>query len=138
MSLNLSLPHGYIYKNKKVGLAVLPGVIGTFGITANHTPIIAELKAGIVQLYENVGDAEPFDKFVISGGFSVTTEANKTDINVVECVKVEEVDPELARKGLNDYRNQMESAAPDSVEKAKAQISYEVHEALCHALGIAS
>ena len=38
---------------------IVPGVTGEYGITAGHTPIISELKPGLVQIYHNADDAEP-------------------------------------------------------------------------------
>ena len=43
-------------------------------------------------------------------GFAVTKENNETNVLVVECVKLEEIDPEQAKAGLQNYRTQMESA----------------------------
>ena len=67
------------------------------------------------------------------------TETNtRTDINAVEVAKLDDIDPEQARKGLAEYRSAMDAAQPDSLERAQAQIAYEVHEAMCTALGIAA
>ena len=117
---------------------VLPGVVGDFGITAGHTPIIAELKSGLVQLFNNVGDSESAEKFFVSGGFAILHKNNVADVTVVECVKLADLDPEQARKGRTDFKAKMDAAPADSVEKAEAQISYEVHAAMCSALGIAA
>ena len=105
-------------------------------MTAGHTPVIAELKPGVVSIYENLGDSEPAEKWFVSGGFAVTQADSKTDIMAVECVKLDELDPERARQGYNEYKAAMDSAAPESQERAKAQISFEVHEAMMTALGL--
>lgn len=119
-----------------MGLITLPGSIGEYGVTAGHTPVISELKPGVVNVYENIGDSEPFEKWFVSGGFAVTKEDSSTDVMAVECVKLEDLDPERARAGFNEYKAAMDSAAPDSQERAKAQISFEVHEAMMTALGL--
>ena len=114
----------------------LPGVIGEYGVTAGHTPVISELKPGVVQIFENLGDSEPAEKWFISGGFAVTKENNETDVVATECVKLDQLDPERVRAGLSEYRSAMDSAAPDSIERAKAQISFEVLEAMVSAFGL--
>ena len=119
-----------------MGLVTLPGAIGEYGVTAGHTPLIAELKAGVVQIFENLGDSEPQEKWFISGGFAVTKENNETQVLATECVKLDQLDPERVRAGLSEYRAAMDSAAPDSLDRAKAQISVEVHEAMVAALGL--
>jgi F0F1-type ATP synthase epsilon subunit len=114
----------------------LPGAIGEYGVTAGHTPIISELKAGVVQIFENLGDSEPVEKYFISGGFAVTKENSETNVLATEIVKLDQLDPERVRAGLAEYRAAMDSAAPESIERAKAQISVEVHEAMVSALGL--
>jgi F-type H+-transporting ATPase subunit epsilon len=136
--LNLACPHQVVHKGKQVGLVVLPGVIGEFGVTAGHTPIISELRSGVVSIYNNVGDTEPAEKFFVSGGFSFSHASNVTDINVVECVKLDDLDADAAKRGLVEHRAAMEKAPADSIERAKAQISVEVYEAMCSALGVAA
>ena len=78
------------------------------------------------------------EKWFISGGFAVTKENNETDVLATECVKLDQLDPERVRAGLNEHRVAMESATPDSLERAKAQISFEVHEAMMFALNLAA
>ena len=136
LTLNLACPHQVVHKGKKVGLVTLPGVIGEFGVTAGHTPIIAELKPGLLQIFESVGDSEPVEKWFISGGFSMSHESSTTDIMAVECVKLQDLDAEAAKRGVAQFRAAVEAAAPDSQERAVAQISLDVHEAMCSALGV--
>lgn len=48
LTINFCTPHAPIYKNKAVEKVMLPGEIGEYGITAGHSPLISQLKAGIV------------------------------------------------------------------------------------------
>jgi len=136
--LNLSVPHLAIHKAKPFGLVTLPGVVGEFGITAGHTPIVAELKSGLVKLFNNQGDTEAVEQYFVSGGFAALHQNNSADVTVVECVKLSDLDPEAARKGRSDAKARMEAASPDSLERAEAQINYEVYSAMCSALGVAA
>ena len=47
-------------------MALLPGMEGYFGIKANHVPIIAQLKPGVVELHDGADVA----KYFVSGGFA--------------------------------------------------------------------
>lgn len=46
------------------------GLAGEYGVTKNHSPVIAELKAGVVQIVHEPGQAP--EKYFVSGGFALT------------------------------------------------------------------
>lgn len=48
MTLNLCTPHAAIYKNKVVDKVLLPGESGEYGVTVGHSPVISQLKPGVV------------------------------------------------------------------------------------------
>lgn len=76
MTLNFSLPHETLYNGAKVSQVIVPGAAGEYGITADHVPVVAQMKAGILQiLHEGVSEPE---KFFVSGGFSITHENSVT------------------------------------------------------------
>ncbi len=50
LTLNFTTPHAPIYTKKEVDQVVLPGAAGEYGITAGHSPIISELKPGVVSV----------------------------------------------------------------------------------------
>lgn len=135
VNLNFSCPHGSIYDNAKVDIAILPGVAGEYGVTAGHTPVISELQAGVVQLYHAADDAEP-EKYFISGGFAFTHKNSTTDVCAVEAVKLDELDAEAAKAAMEEFQRQMDAAPADSRERAEAQIGHETNKAICIALEV--
>jgi hypothetical protein len=48
LTLNFNTPHAPVYKQKVVESVILPGSAGEYGVTANHSPIISELRPGVV------------------------------------------------------------------------------------------
>jgi F-type H+-transporting ATPase subunit delta len=50
LTLNFSTPHTPIHVKKTVDKVILPGAAGEYGVTAGHSPIISELKPGVVQV----------------------------------------------------------------------------------------
>ena len=50
MTLNFNLPHETIYKGAKVKQVIVPGAEGEYGVTADHVPLVAQLKAGVLQI----------------------------------------------------------------------------------------
>jgi len=137
ISLDFSMPHASVYSKAECDMVIIPGTAGEYGVTAGHTPVISELRPGVVQIFHNgVSDPEP-EKFFISGGFAMTHANSNTVISTPEAVKVEDLDAEAAQKGYNDAKAAMDAAEPESEARARAQISFEAHEAMCQALGLA-
>jgi hypothetical protein len=50
LTLNFTTPHTPIYVKKVVGTVILPGDAGEYGITAGHSPLISQLKPGVVSV----------------------------------------------------------------------------------------
>jgi hypothetical protein len=46
--LNFCTPHTPIHQNKVVDKVILPGESGEYGVTVGHSPIISQLKPGVV------------------------------------------------------------------------------------------
>ena len=76
MTLNFSLPHETIYSDAAVAQVIVPGAAGEFGVTADHVPLVAQLKPGVLQiLHEGSNEAE---KYFVVGGWSITHPGSKT------------------------------------------------------------
>lgn len=81
MTLNFNLPHETIYSGAKVSQVIVPGAAGEYGVTADHVPLVAQLKPGVLQiLHEGTSEAE---KYFVAGGFSVT-HPNSTTVSIFE------------------------------------------------------
>ncbi|DBA04351.1 TPA: hypothetical protein N0F65_002113 [Lagenidium giganteum] len=128
VTLNLTTPYQAFFKNAKVDLVQIPGVVGEYGVTAGHTPIIAQLKPGVIKVH--VEREKEIQSFFTAGGFALTHANSVTDIACVELVKVEDIDASAAEAGLNKYKAALASAAEGTPEKVEAQIGYEVHHAM--------
>lgn len=88
----------------------------------------------MVQIFHDEND-EP-EKYFVSGGFSFTHANSVTDLSAVEAVKLEDLDEDAVRSGLSSFKAAMDAATPETQDHALAQIGFEVHEAMCDALGI--
>lgn len=69
MKLNFNLPQLTLYDSADVSSVVVPGAMGEYEVTANHVPIVAELKAGLLTIKRGEGIDE---RYFIPGGFSLT------------------------------------------------------------------
>lgn len=75
MTLNFNLPQETLYASAPVKSVVVPGAMGEYEVTADHVPIVAELKAGMLTINFEGGESE---KHFVAGGFSLTHEGSAT------------------------------------------------------------
>ena len=75
MNLNFNLPQETLYASTPVSSVVVPGAMGEYEVTADHVPIVAELKAGLLTIKHSDGADE---KYFVPGGFSLTHEGSTT------------------------------------------------------------
>ncbi|KAJ3293103.1 delta subunit of the central stalk of mitochondrial F1F0 ATP synthase, atp16 [Borealophlyctis nickersoniae] len=97
------------------------------GILADHVPIIAELKPGVIEILSN--PSEKSKKYFASGGFAVMNPDSTLNINALEAVTMEEVDFDVAKRALDDATRRVSAAATEA-ERVTARIELDVYEAL--------
>lgn len=132
VTLNLNTPYESFFSNAQVDLVQIPGLVGEYGVTAGHTPIIAQLKPGVIKVH--VEREKDVQSFFTPGGFALTHANSITDIACVELVKVEDIDATAAEAGLNKYKAAFATAAEGSQDKIDAQIGVETHQAMLAAV----
>jgi len=132
LTLNLVTPHQPIYAKKVVDKVLLPGEAGEYGVTLGHSPVISQLKAGVVTVIHTSGETE---KFFVPGGFALTHANNVTDVSVTECVPISEIDEAAVRTGYANAVAAAGKAADGSAAKAAAQIETTVYSAMIRATG---
>ena len=71
VKLNFNVPHETIYDGAEVYSVILPGAAGEYGVTANHVPYVAQLKAGVLQILHEENTGEP-EKYFVAGGYALT------------------------------------------------------------------
>ena len=82
----------------QVDLVLLPAVTGDFGVMPGHVPTVAQLRPGVVTVHHELDKA--IEKFFVSSGFAFVHADSSTDVCAVEAVKLEDLDPEAVRAGL--------------------------------------
>merc|ERR1740117_2118776 len=125
MTLNFNLPHESIYVGAKVDQVIVPGVAGEYGVTADHVPLVAQLKPGVLQiLHQGTAEAE---KYFVAGGFSITHPNSTTDISCPEAVKIDDIDSASVTAAFEAAKSAFSSAEAGSQAAAEAQIDMEVN-----------
>lgn len=69
--LNFTTPHAPVYFKKAVGMVILPGEAGEYGVTAGHSPIISELKPGVVSVIHSSVRSHMLKIFNIGVDYSI-------------------------------------------------------------------
>ena len=134
MSLNFNLPNETLYKDATVSQIIVPGSAGEYGVTAEHVPIIAQLKAGVLQIFHE-GTSEP-EKYFVPGGFSLTHANSVTDISCPEAVKIDDIDSAAVSSNYEAAKSAYASAEAGSISQAEAQVDMEVYKAMGAAVGL--
>jgi ATP synthase F1 epsilon subunit len=133
LTLNLCTPHQALIKGKVVDKVLLPGETGEYGVTVGHSPLISQLKPGLVTVIHTGGEAE---KFFVAGGFALTHANSVTDVSVTEAYPLADLDEAAIRAGYAEATKGL-SAADGSAAKATAQVEVTVFTSLARALGFA-
>jgi F-type H+-transporting ATPase subunit epsilon len=104
-SLSLTTPDGAVFDDE-AEMVIVPGAAGEIGVLARHAPLIALLKAGSTRVYKNRASGEIVE-FATGPGF-FTVEQDRALALVDTAVDVREVDPDTARKQLEDAQAELE------------------------------
>ena len=132
MSLSLTAPHAAICFKEAVDSVILPGASGQYGVTAGHSPLVEELKPGVVTIMRSATSAP--EKYFISGGFAFT-DSEKTDVSVTECIKLEDLDPEKVKAEFAKATAALTAAASEDA-KNEATLAADASKAMGIALGL--
>jgi len=135
--LNFNLPTEELYSAKEVASVIVPGLAGEYGVTAGHSPIISQMKAGVIQIeHLDGGDTE---KYFVPGGFAIShhdeESGSHTDVSCPEAVRIDDIDGAAAVSAYGEAKRAFDAAEEGSEEKAVAQIDMDVSKAMAEATG---
>lgn len=131
MLFTFSSPAEVLYNQaKNVKQVDVPSLSGNFGILANHVPLLAVLKPGVVTVTEEDGKVKKF--FVSSGNVSINSDSS-VQILAEEAFSLEKLDLKAAQDELQVAQRSLQQAK-DEREKAEAQIQVDCAEAIVKAI----
>lgn len=124
-ALNVVAPDRAVVE-ENVTSAIAPGTSGYFGIWADHLPLVAALKPGLLEYIDAAGQRH----FVYVGGGFVEVRSNKMTVLADEASRASDIDLaraeadlETARRALRGEDTEMsEEQAVQEVEKAIQRI----------------
>lgn len=111
-----------------VGMVVVPGVEGYFGVLPDHMPLLSTLRPGVVSVHDGVTDA-PSKRFFVAGGFAEVNPEGCT-LLVDDAIPVEELTVDViaerrakAEENLQNAESDEERAAAEKALEAVAEMS---------------
>jgi F-type H+-transporting ATPase subunit epsilon len=111
-------------------MVVAPGEEGDFGVLPGHSPLIANLRPGVIDVYEN---GVVTDRVFVAGGFAEVTPERFT-ILAEEALPVHEINAHAVQERLKAARLAFEEADSDAA-RADAEAAIAVAEAMMAAIG---
>ncbi|MBF0269122.1 MAG: ATP synthase F1 subunit epsilon [Alphaproteobacteria bacterium] len=101
-------------------MVVAPGEEGDFGVLPGHSPMIANLRPGVIDIYEN---GVITDRLFVAGGFAEVT-GERLTVLAEEAIPVHEISAEDAKARLKAGQQAYEEADTDAARaEAEAQIA---------------
>ncbi len=115
--LELVTPERVLLSNQ-VRSVRAPGIEGSFGVLANHAPLMTALAIGLVKVEHENGDLE---YIATSGGFM---EVNKEKVIILADTAERATDIDLARAeaAISNAREHLNSGAAVDYEEARAAL----------------
>ena len=118
ISFDLVSPENLIF-NDEVGMIIVPGKDGDFGVLPGHSKVMSSLRPGRVMVYGE--DKNSLKAFFVSGGFA--------EVNPEKCIVLAEsvdeintIEKQSIEKEIEKLSGQETDVAKDQLEIAKAKI----------------
>ena len=118
ISFDLVSPENLIF-NDEVGMIIVPGKDGDFGVLPGHSKVMSSLRPGRVMVYGE--DKNLLKSFFVSGGFA--------EVNPEKCIVLAEsvdeintIEKAVIEKEVQELEGQESDAAKEQLNVAKAKI----------------
>lgn len=111
--------------SEAVGMVVVPGVEGYFGVLPDHMPLLSTLRPGVVSVHDGVTDA-PSKSFFVGGGFAEVNPQGCT-LLVDDAIPVEDLTADVIAERRATAEQNLQNAQSDD-ERAAAEKALEAVE----------
>jgi F-type H+-transporting ATPase subunit epsilon len=118
ISFDLVSPENLIF-NDEVGMIIVPGKDGDFGVLPGHSKVMSSLRPGRVMVYGE--DKNLLKAFFVSGGFA--------EVNPEKCIVLAEsvdeintIEKAAIEKEIQDLESQDTDTSKDQLTVAKAKL----------------
>jgi len=112
-----------------VTMAVIPGSEGDFGVLAGHAPLVANVRAGVVNIYrENMNDVT--DRVFIAGGVADVT-GDQCTLLAEQAINVNDIDKADIDKQITEIESDL-SSLTDEGDKNRYHKKLDILRAMSH------
>ena len=118
ISFDLVSPENLIF-NDEVGMIIVPGKDGDFGVLPGHSKVMSSLRPGRVMVYGE--DKNLLKAFFVSGGFA--------EVNPEKCIvlaesvdEINELEKDTIQKEVQELEGQESDFSKEQLNIAKAKV----------------
>lgn len=113
----------------EVDMVVVPGAEGDFGVLPSHSPVIASVRPGVIDIYEGGIDAKFIrERIFVAGGFAEVS-GSRCTVLAEEASPLKDIDASTLDARLNAARASLAAAETDE-ERARLSRDIAVAEAM--------
>ncbi len=105
--------------SEEVDMVVVPGSEGDIGVLAGHTPLISNLRPGVVDIHKN---GSVLKSLFVEGGFTEITNERCT-LLATDAVEVDRISADDSNARLETARLLIESTDEEAREKAEHELA---------------
>jgi len=117
--------------SRDVGMVVVPGAEGDFGVLPDHAPLISTVRPGVIDVYDD--GAAISDRIFVSGGFAEVT-GERCTVLAEQATPLGEIDRAGTQAQLEQLQRDLGAAGDDGARERLA-VQIEVAEAKLAAAG---
>ena len=109
-----------LIQSSDVEMVVVPGTEGDFGVLPGHAPLIATIRAGVIEVHD---EGKPVERLFVRGGFAEVTPAGLT-VLADEAMAFADLDRAAIESRVRAAEEAV-SAARDDAARLKAELTLE-------------
>jgi F-type H+-transporting ATPase subunit epsilon len=100
--------------SRDVGMVVVPGAEGDFGVLPDHAPLISTVRPGVIDVYDDGTTIS--DRIFVSGGFAEVS-GERCTVLAEQATPVKEIDRAATQKELDRLQGDLASAGEDGARE---------------------
>lgn len=117
-----------------VDMVVVPGTEGDFGVLPGHAPLIAAVRAGVIDIYEGGLESKSItQRIFVAGGVAEVTETRCT-VLAEQAAPVGDLKAADAQARLEAARSRVTEAGADEIARDRALNDVAIAEAMLAAI----
>lgn len=109
----------HLLRSEPVEMVVIPCTEGDIGVLPNHSPLIATVRPGVVDIHR---DGKVVESIFVGGGF-VEVSSNRCTVLAERPMAVADINREEVEESLAAARKAVEEASEHEIEEARKHLT---------------